>query len=420
MNPGQVPPAIGGRPGSRAGIEWMRSIRRARVRPDAADAANLAQYRRTERMKSVRWAVVGLVFLFMPAERRAAQAEVVHVSAHLESSVQELSGGSVVQSDFAAFDFPSSTLFLPLAARTFLDRLNALGLPVSGGQGLTVFQDAAAGVGRVPTDFGMDLAAFSDTPGSAWMVDGMAVQHRRIILHPVETANFPGATIDVVSSLFLSGLLTLAAVSHDVDMTGARAEIMFRITQERPGASSVVVLEGSAALIGGVGGSAHVETSGVVRPALHSVVTLDSLIPEFPVIHAVVFNASRPADRYPYVYQPVVDEEFDLVLEFFGLLHVPATGVGGAVVFGLPPASFGDLFQGLQNPIVGARMQDVMASLMDNQYPASDAPADGLPAGLCGMLGLEFIGLFAVAGVGAALLGRRRVGRRSSNPRWRN
>ncbi|MCK6484829.1 MAG: hypothetical protein HUU22_08240 [Phycisphaerae bacterium] len=350
-----------------------------------------------------------------------ARAELRNVTAQVSSEVQEVFMGTVLQSDQTTLDYPGSVMTSPVTAITRLDRLAPDDSIVSGAQGITVFNDPRLLGLIVANDFGMDLASFSATPNSGWVVNGTASERRTIAFRQAEVGALPGQPVQVTSTLFLSGVLTLSASDAQHDLTGCSSTMQFTLTLVRTGQANQALVTGSATLTGGPNGAVTLATTGVIDPAQHPLTNLDNTILPLPLLRAVTFSSSRAADQFQYQYTVNVDEQFELVLDFSASLTTTPDGAGGSCVFGLPQISFADIISRVQNSDAGQKAQDQISSLVDTT--GSDRPDEpatrvtpipllfALPQ-LCGVLGLES----ALMLLGGACLmrraGRVRGGRR--------
>lgn len=343
-----------------------------------------------------------------------ARAEVTDVQAKVETTVKEIAGGSVVQSDSALLEMPGSAAKPPLVVRGSLSRTDAAGSFLSGARGMVVFSDLSAPLSGSPSNIGFDIAAFSTTTQSGWEVEALASERRSIVIRSAEAGQGDGSSITASSALVLSGVLFIASQDPAQDLTGAEAHIEFIIDQILP-TETKQVLEGKAVLSGvGVAG-VNAQTAGAVNSFFHNVVSLDGVVPEFPVLRAVIFVGVLPTDQYSYNYDAVVGDAFDLMLTVKSSIKAPPGKIGCAAVFGVPQEGFADLFQKAKQSDAGLRLQNEISSLVDttgSDHPAVDTliyPKGlfGLSGLTCGALGLETMGLAAV-GLFAGLLGRTR------------
>lgn len=339
-----------------------------------------------------------LVCLITVGPASLSHAELRNVTAQVSSEVQEVFMGSVLQSDQTTLDYPGSAMSSPVTAITRLDRLDTDGSIVSGAQGITVFNDPRLLGLIVANDFGMDLAAFSATPNSGWVVNGSASERRTIAFRQAEVGALPGQPVQVTSTLFLSGVLTLSASDTQHDLTGCSSTMQFTLTLVRTGQANQTLLTGSATLTGGPNGTVTLATTGAIDPAQHTLANFDNTIPALPLLRAVTFSSSRAANQFQYQYTVNVDEQFELVLDFSASLTTTPDGAGGSCVFGLPQISFADIIARVQNSDAGQKAQDQISTLVDTT--GSDRPDEpstrfapipllfALPQ-LCGVLGLE-------------------------------
>jgi len=346
----------------------------------------------------------------------SARAEILEITGRIESKVEERSGGAVVQSDFAGFDFPTPDNQATPAAVTQLTREDNAGNPISGAQGLTIFGLPTINGIPITNDFGMDLAGFTRTHDSEWTLSGFASERRRIVFNPIDVGSFPGQTVHATSTLYVAGALALAAFDANQDLTGAEARMKFQIIQKRQNSDvQTVLLDGGLTLRGGPNATVGIETTGAMNGLLHAPTTLGGVVADLPVLHLVVFNPLI-ADQYAYEYDAVTGEPFELELQFTSELILPPNGVAGSAIFGIPPVNLTEVFARVQNSDTGAQVEDVINSLVDTtgsqvQPNGGTVTPVGLfgSGGLCGALGLEAAAMLGLAAAfGALCSGRRR------------
>jgi hypothetical protein len=266
-----------------------------------------------------------------------------------------------------------------------------------------------------PNDFGMDIACFSNVPSSQWKFDGHCTETRTIIFRSGETVLPAGQPVRAESRLFLSGALILLGTAPGADLTGAKLTMDITITQNRPNLSPVVVLSGGAVITGGPNGAANVGGTGFINAANHPLADLRGLIQNIPVVQAVVFNGLL-GDQFPYTYETAVDEPFDLVLDVRVQGDTPPNGVGASAILGLPQANLSTVLQRTKLDDAAAQLADQIAARVDTSgstLPVPESVVTPIPLlallpRLCGVTGLESVGLLCAMGTWAALGARRR------------
>lgn len=368
-------------------------------------------------------AAVTLLLGLSTARLDSARAEIVNDQAHVESTVHEIDAGSVIQTDTASLDLPGTATQPPLLVRTKLSRTDPVSALVSGARGLVLFDAGKNGVPAAPNNVGMDIAAFSTSNASGWTVDGLATERRTIIIRPNDVGLANDRMVQVDSTLNFSGVLLITSPDPKQDLSGAEATVDFKVTQERAGDAPRDVLAGGAALMGNAPRAVASKTFGAVNGFFHGVISLDGVVPEFPVLRAVFFVGALPIDQYSYRYAAKVGETFDLVLTVHATVKTPPGQVGSVAVFGVPQEGFADLYQKAKGSDAGARLAEVISSHVDTtgqDHPAADSlvtPASpfALTPLTCGTLGLESAGLLAFGAMAAFWSGSRRrmrIGRR--------
>jgi len=343
-----------------------------------------------------------------------AYGEVTNVTGTATSLVIHRHGGTELQRDFNQQIVPLTNDAPPITARSKLDRLLAGGEVTAAGQVVAILHEPnLTGSGR-PNDAGLDLGAFSDDDFSSWTVEGAVTEVRTVVLHPADVGGDVrrGSRTRVEGRVVVSGVMLITADELGKDLSGVNVRFRFHVIQRFPDHDPVEVLAGLLVLAGDANGVASItEVSGAMAGAFLPVMEFPNFIEALPMVQAVPFTGLE----FPYTYDVVVGEPFDLELFVEATLHTTPDGTGAAAVFGLPQEGLASVIERVKEPDLGKQLTDMIAREVDT---TGEAYKDGggmivgpspflFPA--CGLMGFETAGLAAVAAA-CFLLGR--VGRR--------
>ncbi len=350
-----------------------------------------------------------------------AYGEVTNVAGTVTALVVHRQGGAVLQQDFNQQIVPLTNAAPPITARSRLDRLLPGGEVAAAGQVVTILHEPdLTGSGR-PNDAGLDLGAFSDDTISSWTVEGTVTEVRTLVLHPSDLGGDVrrGARTRVENRVVLSGVMLITADALDKDLSGVNARFSFEVIQRRPDHDPVSLLAGVLVLSGDANGIASItEASGAMAGAFLPVIEFPNVIEALPMVQAVPFTGLE----FPYTYDIVVGETFDLELQVEATLQTTPNGTGAAAVFGLPQEGLASVIERVKAPDLGKQLTAMIANEVDTTGEAYQdgggtivAPSPFLfPA--CGLMGFELIGLMAL---GMACLLRGHLGRRRAISRTR-
>jgi len=339
-----------------------------------------------------------------------AMGRIIDIRAVVTSEVRQTENGSETQSDFAQESVPSGAGGLPVTALAKLDGRTTDGL-VTGGAGVfSVFNPASlTGLG-IPSDVGLDIGVFSGDPTAAWFAQGGVTETRSVVLSAAELgpAFAEGTPARVRSRVVLAGILMLTAFDPLDDLTGVEVNMQFSVTQHGTSAGSTVLISGEAMLRGGPNGTVEVVRTGELSNMLLPIIDLPGPITDLPFEKAVIF----PGLTFPYEYDVVAGEPFELELLFGADIRTSPGGIAATAVFGLPPVELPTVFAGAQRGDLGTR---VAAAITDRVDPTGVAYVSTAPEpavepvpdrnSLCGVLGMEsfgaalWIGMLACHGV---------------------
>lgn len=346
-----------------------------------------------------------------------ALGTIVDVNGRISSTVTQRVHGSPVAVDTKAASFASSQpVDLPLVAIAKLDGAAHEGLIDASGECSSVFDDGRTSQSFLPfarNDLGMDLAAYSSDGVTTFVVEGLSEQRRTLRMEGYE-ANFPtlGAA-KFKSSVSLAGALIVAAYDPSVDLTGVELQVGVVVKQTRASGEVIERLNGTLILTGGPNGALTISATGAISPALFPLIDVVNLVPDLAdtglfFVKAVAF----PAIAFPFQYEALQSEQFDLTATFTSRITSNTSNIGIASIFGLPQTTLGNVMARTRNDDSGVRVQNAIASIVDTTGQSGGRPQ--LPFfGLCGALGIESAAaLMAMFAVGASRIRRRSAARR--------
>lgn len=339
-----------------------------------------------------------------------AMGRIINIRTVVTSEVRQTESGSETQSDFSQESVPSGAGGLPVTALAKLDGRTTDGL-VTGGAGVfSVFNPASLTGLAIPSDVGLDIGVFSDHPASAWFAQGRVTETRSVVLSAAELgpAFMDGTPARVRSRVILAGILMLTAFDPLDDLTGVEVNMHFSVTQHGTSAGSTVLISGEAMLRGGPNGTVEVIRTGELSNMFLPIIDLPGPITDLPFEKAMIF----PGLTFPYEYDVVAGEPFELELLFGADIRTSPGGIAATAVFGLPPVELPAVFAGVQRDDLGTRLATAITDRVDTTGVAY-VNADPEPAvqpvpdrnSLCGVLGLEsfgaalWIGMLACHGV---------------------
>lgn len=354
---------------------------------------------------------------------RASRAAIINITGSSSASVTLFEYGSPIQDDFEQAIVPQTVALPPALSRARLEHVLQDGHIDAAGQVVALFdQPDFFGAGS-PNDVGLDLGAFSDVESLTWDVSGSVQETRTLVFGPGEIGGdlFFGGLTQLDSTLFLSGILLVTSIDPSSDLTGVEARLSLKLAQHLPGQPSVLLVEGEVILSGGPNGTASISLATGVFANVPLVVSDFSLtLDNLPVAWALPF----PGLEFPYQYDFVENEPFDLDLTVTCQVHTHAGGSGASAVFGLPPAALGAVLAKVKEDDRGLQLMDAITQHVDTtgvSYIGTGGSAFPFsiffPA--CGFLGIEsagFLFLFVCLGGSRRVLRagkvRRAVGRR--------
>jgi hypothetical protein len=364
----------------------------------------------------LRLAVAWIVLLGF-ARAEMVRGEVTNVSGTATATVVQYRGVVEVQRDFSQESVPGTNATPPATGRARLDHLLDDGTITAAGQVVALLdQPNMTGLGN-PNDAGLDLGAFSDDSATSWYVEGAVTETRTLVLKAGDLGGDLrfGNRGRVRSHIVLSGAMLVLAASATQDLSEVEVRLRIQVTQRTSSDQLTEVLGGTIALVGGPDGSIEVVRGpGAFAGVSPQVVDLAEVIPELPLVRAVVFTGLQ----LPYEYEAVAGEPFDLELSTETLIQTTPGGTGAAATFGTPQEGLASVLQRVKQSDMGQRLTAALAEKVDTTgaaYAETDgsgnsALADSFP--VCGMMSME-IGLVAPVLAGC-WLSRVRARRRRS------
>lgn len=361
-------------------------------------------------MSKMTFVATGMFFWFTLWIVPSTEAAILNVSGQASAQVNQIVGGSVVQTQSVTNSFPPPTTIPPAISNVQIDGLSFDGVVTSSGQCTSVADDSRTSQPVLPfanNDLGLDLGGFSTDGQTSYLVNGSAHQTRLISLSRSETT-FP--TIGdgrFRSTLSVAGALIVVATSPTPDLTGLELSVHFEVVQKRPNDDATTLLTGAGTLTGGPNGQLTFTGDGVVNAFFYPIINILAIVPSlqdqpFGFLKAVAF----PANIFNYEYSAAPDEEFELTASFTAQAKIPPNEVGAAAVFGLPQEVLGEVMARVRNDDSGVKAQEAIATIVDTS--GRTGVGAGLPFfALCGVLGAESLALT----VGVAMVGlwRRRT-----------
>jgi hypothetical protein len=333
-----------------------------------------------------------------------SRADVLGVEGSATALVVQLNGGNPIQTDFSHEIVPQTQPEPPVVASARLDRLLSDGSVTAAGQALAVFDRPAVLDQGTNNDAGLDLGAYSDDTVTEWLVDGAVstVRFLQFSAADLDAQVTVGGVAQLRSRLLLSGVMLITAADSSRDLTGASVHFSFSVTLRQQGRPTTVLLSAEVNLVGGPNGTAELKNAaGDLAGVFLQIVDFTDQIPELPVVLALPFAGMN----FPYTYEIIVGQPFELELAVQSEIVTLPDGVGAAAVFGAPQEGLASVLSRVKGDDRGRRLSEAIARRVDTTGQAyADTPVDAaLPSAtavpMCGMMNLEAAGLLLVAGL---------------------
>lgn len=328
----------------------------------------------------------------------AARADVLDITARTAARVARFTTSQPAHVSEEMQVYPGASL--PVTSTARVDRTDNFGNILASAQCTSVFNDQRVTHAFPPTDFGVDIGAFSSDDQTYYEIDGSTQQTRRIRITQAETQMIDGTAIRARSIFGIAGAFIVVGTGDVSDLSGLKVEMLFSVTQYRSSQGDLTRLAGRATLLGGPNRALTLEGAGAINASQFEVIDLLPLVPDLAeqgvgFARAVVFSAVT----FQYEYDANVGEEFDLTAVFGARVNTIAADVGAAAIFGLPQVALPETTARTRHDDMGDKLRLAVESLVDTT--GQDLPGGGTTLTprptMCGIFGLEFP-LFAMAG----------------------
>ncbi len=382
-----------------------------------------------ETLHGTKRASVALVFALLLGT--AANAELRRFEATVQSEVQRFLGGEPTDYDEAFKQFPGvTTSNLPMTAEANLVYTDGEGTVTALGNATTTFSDPRRSEDPSPEEFGLVATAFSNDASFSHEVRGKATETRDIVFTAADIGRPDGTAIRVRSRFFVDGIMVIWAAEGVTDIRQTTASVRITITQKRPDAEPVTVLETEIKAAGTADGKTVLFASGAVQPENLGTFEVTGAAIGAATGTEVNFGTVRPVQipetAIPYEYDTAVGESFQLTATVEVLATDQAGGHGAAVALGLPLEEIGRYIDEATQTHFGTGVVNLIeikqATTLRPQVPLrgargieitvlDEAQTNGLPAGLpalCGPIGVESFLMLAAMGCFLLSHSRRR------------
>ncbi len=352
-----------------------------------------------------RRAVICPAILAMLQAASPLLGEVTDVRGSARCRVDQFVNGLLIQTDFGQEIIPLTKGAPPAVARARLDHLNSALEVSAAGQGVAVMYEP--NLSGNPNDAGLSIGGFSDDTATSWTVEGGVTTTRTIVLSQADIGGQPGLGSGgrARSQLLLSGFLILFAQDPTADLTGNEVSFSFSITRRQAGRNTTTPLSGDMTMAGGANGTIVFPRRAGALDTINIPVADFPLGDEFPLVRAVIFQGVQ----FPYEYDIATGTPFELELNTAAKVKTTPGGVGAWALFGLPQDEIASIVNKVKKDDRGDRLTQMLAQHVDTTGVAYlNNPVTALfPT--CGVMGIEVVGMMAVAcGFAAVQTGRRR------------
>lgn len=333
-----------------------------------------------------------------------AGADVQSISAVAETSLREFVDGAVVRTAGESLAHPAAAL--PLQATAHLVGVSAAGSTQGAGAIGAQVADPLLGQNN-PEDFAINLSLASKSDAVRYEGTAIAQETRGLLFVSGElgAGAINGTQHNLTGRFTIDGALALLAEDGGADISGA--SLRLSVSVERvAGQSRQTVFSGFVQLDGASDGGATVASGGDFPVQALVLSALSGESADLGVFQVLII----PSVGINYAFDAAVGEAFDLV----ATVRVDAVSIGGRTgvsgVIGTPTSAIQEVIALTD----GASTADAVLSALarERENPSGDvAFPTAQPAGLCGLLGLEFllglVGLAAWRGRAARLVLRR-------------
>jgi len=356
--------------------------------------------------------LIAAIFTFVST----AHAVVETFDGTVTGTIQEFQGTTPGNSEFAFKDLDQTTPTLPLITAANLSHSENEKV-VAAATAQTQFSDPTEHVLPDPSEFGINLAAYSVSATTSYSAQSEANEIRSITFLDTEIGSPDGTAIQVQSQFFLDGVILLWGEANNTNLAGVTADITVTVAQTRPASPAVLtVLDAGLTFTGQADGTATLSTNGQLVADNLQIVNLSNTVPGFGPLQMIIL----PTVAIPYTYSAQVGETFELKATIqSNIRNQPNTGA--SVTLGVPllelaalintvsGGTAGDLLlQALQFALVNT--PPPLKPLLPKENPTTVTLANQrtIFAPLCGSVGIESALLLTLFSTWALMSSRRK------------
>ena len=293
-----------------------------------------------------------------------ALAIVSSIDATVTTSVQEFSGTTAGNSDFAYKDLNDTTVTLPLSAEA---KLLYPSLPV-GAQAIATFSDPTVSTTPDPLEFGFNIVASSESDALRRLAWGESTETREVNFLASEIGAEDGSTLEVESQFFVDGLV-LVWGTPTADMTGTTATVKLDVFQTLPSATEAAERLNASLTLSSSGGTPSLQTTGGIAAENVIVLDLTGHIPDLGPVHLLIV----PTSALTYTYPAQVGEAFRLKASIKGEVN-SQPGTGASIALGVPLVQLGSLLQSVAGSSGGTQLESALSAVLSNHAQVAAKP----------------------------------------------
>ncbi len=335
----------------------------------------------------------------------AAQAEIVGITARVQTTVQELidgEPGSVSQDDGQHAQGADD---LPQAASVELIDSDLDGELIAVGQAFSEFSDPTRSDTANPAEFALEVAAFSDVESVSYFARGEASESREIVFagpgggETSEIAFGADGTRRIESRVFVSGAVLVWSTQRAVATQSRLADV--RVTVRRDGEQDSL-FETRLLVSAGRDGRIDVTVDGPLRFEVVELLDILSEDADASTVnqlhqltdHGTIALVVIPDQEHAYGYTAVADESFVLTADFAIEVENVPDGSGVAAALGRSFENLADVV----GAIPGVNGLTVERSIREAVKARAiglvrEEPVSRRVGGMCGALGVEALTL---------------------------
>lgn len=361
--------------------------------------------------------------LLIATSNQPVDAAILSVDGEVATTAREIQSGGP-----GSFTQDSDSLAVegsafPLDAISSLETSDTEGKVLSFGTATAQLSDPALSTEENPAEFGIEVAAFSNSDAIAYTMDGFARQTRTVVfssdsaIDPNPISFNDDNTRVIESRLFLQGAMIAWRLDDSVSVSDMVGHMSVRVTRDDTGE---VLFESQVEIDGGVFDSASADVVGPVEWTSGGLELLEpGASDEVLAALRTLDDAGRlvvvllPFQEHVYRYTVSDGQALDLTATFEAEASNTPSGSGVAVAWG---RGFEDLA-----PLIEQAIPGVNGGLV--QFAINRAAAEAMAVGdasttvqsrrLCGALGggsLAFMAPLLLFGTSRARAGMHRVG----------